>query len=767
MSRTRQERRRRFRVPMFAKFLIGCLSLAAFLIIGGTYVVRSETQMRSRGTFLQKSVRRLGGYVERVGQGMTGTLEILAVDPELRAALAAPAGEAAAEPAPAPARRAGGPGAAGPGPGPAAAGPAVAGPAAAAGAPAGDAAAAEARARRVEAVGRRMLEQLTAKNALGPDLFGIFSPANELLFTTPKSPLVQAELPQLGAVAQARSGSVFAHRVQMLGGVPYQVSALPIRAARASEQIVGGILIGVRLERYFKEWAEQTDEDVAIRTRPTLLDGLSVLASAWPVDTQRADLARALQPERVFKVKMGQDERDVFRIGDELHDIYSEPYEGYKGLENGVIGRLYMTRSRAQIADPAEHLPWAEILGGIAASLVIALLLAFWVTRPIKQMVRQSRDLLAGDTDLTQRIVVDSTDETADLADNINQVFARVHHLATEVQSAAFQVGASSAEISAASRQMLDGLKDQTLKIESSTTAVTELSASIQQVAGNAQQATNVAEQSSTAVTSAVTRMDQIRTAVDDAAAKMRELGESSKRIGNIVEVIRQISEQTSMLALNASIEAAHAGEQGRGFAVVADEVSSLARRVGQSAKDIEALIQTVKEQTQAAIASMEIGTREVEGGSQLVTSTLTGLGELITVVKDTATAVHEQAVVSDEIARNMDAVRSLASEALHGSEESVVQSERLHELAYELEESIAGFNLDGSKLGSSRPARQAGHAGHAGQAGKSGRDGGDGDGGDGDGGKPGGGEPRRALAAAAEKRQLPARGGGRREASD
>jgi hypothetical protein len=157
---------------------------------------------------------------------------------------------------------------------------------------------------------------------------------------------------------------------------------------------------------------------------------------------------------------------------------------------------------------------------------------------------------------------------------------------------------------------MLTGLKDQTLKIESSTTAVTELSASIQTVAGNAAQATQVAEQSSTAVTSAVQRMESIRAAVADAADKMRELGESSKRIGNIVEVIRQISEQTSMLALNASIEAAHAGEQGRGFAVVADEVSSLARRVGQSAKDIEALIQTVKEQTQAAITSMEVGAR-------------------------------------------------------------------------------------------------------------------------------------------------------------
>jgi twitching motility protein PilJ len=178
----------------------------------------------------------------------------------------------------------------------------------------------------------------------------------------------------------------------------------------------------------------------------------------------------------------------------------------------------------------------------------------------------------------------------------------------------------------------------------------------------------------------------------------MRELGESSKRIGNIVEVIRQISEQTSLLALNAAIQAAQAGEQGRGFAVVADEVSLLAQRAGQSAKDIEALIQTIKEQTSAAVASMEKGTTEVDSGTQLVSATLGDLGRLMGVVRDTAQAVQEQAVVSDEIARNMDAVQKIASEVLTGSEESVVQAERLHELAFQLEESIGGFNLDSAK---------------------------------------------------------------------
>jgi methyl-accepting chemotaxis protein len=453
-----------------------------------------------------------------------------------------------------------------------------------------------------------------------------------------------------------------------------------------------------------QEYADQTDDIPDRRYRPMLADGMTMYATALPGTP--GDVARALQPDRLVEVTVGEDKRQVIRLKENDYDFYAEELDGYKGADAVTIGKLYITHSRADVVDHANELPWKEILAGIGLSVLIASGLAYWVTRPINQMVRQSRDLLAGDTDLTQRIKVTSADETADLADNINQVFARVHTLASGVQNAAFQVGASSAEISAASREMLGGLKDQTLKIESSSTAVTELSASIQQVAGNAARATHVAEQSSTAVNSAVMRMDQIRTSVDDAAAKMRDLAESSKRIGNIVEVIRQISEQTSMLALNASIEAAHAGEQGRGFAVVADEVSSLARRVGQSAKDIEALIQTVKEQTQAAITSMEHGTREVGNGTQLVTSTLTGLGQLITVVKDTATAVQEQAMVSDEIARNMDAVRGIATEVLSGSEESVVQAQRLHELAFELEESIDGFNLDGTKLvGAPRPA--------------------------------------------------------------
>jgi len=124
--------------------------------------------------------------------------------------------------------------------------------------------------------------------------------------------------------------------------------------------------------------------------------------------------------------------------------------------------------------------------------------------------------------------------------------------------------------------------------------------------------------------------------------------------------------------------------------------VSSLAKRVGQSAKDIEDLIATIKEQTAEAVRAMNTGTSEVESGTAKVTATLENLKHIIDVVQSTAGAVQEQAIASDEIARNMDAVQKIANEVVSSSEEAVIQGEELHKLAIKLESSVRGFNLDG-----------------------------------------------------------------------
>ncbi|HJL49789.1 MAG TPA: HAMP domain-containing methyl-accepting chemotaxis protein, partial [Polyangiaceae bacterium LLY-WYZ-15_(1-7)] len=428
-----------------------------------------------------------------------------------------------------------------------------------------------------------------------------------------------------------------------------------------------------------------------------------VLASVFPEDEQ-GDLGSALQEDAWGEAQEGEDMVAVILHADHMYDFHQdEGVRGYDGNTYGDLGSFFLMRQRDFKAQSfwdrfSSSLSTLLLFAGI--TLVLGWLLAWYITRRIRVLVHATEDLAQGQGDLTKRLHVGSTDdELGQLASNLNAVFAHIHELAAKVQRAAFQVGASSAEISAASRQMLDGAQEQARKTESSTAAVTELSASIQQVAENATEATRVARKSGEDVQSAIGRMQEIRTTVDEAAARIHELGESGKRIGNIVEVIRQISDQTTLLALNAAIEAAHAGEHGKGFAVVADEVSGLANRVGQSARDIEDLIATIKEQTQEAVRAMEAGTTEVEEGTRLVTRTLADLQTLVQVVEDTAHAVSEQAVASDEIARNMDAVQRIAAEVLGSSEEAVDQGEHLHRLAHGLEESVKGFRIEASRL--------------------------------------------------------------------
>lgn len=651
-----KKKKRRF--PMFLKFWVGCSTLAALLIIGGLLVVREETKMKSRGDYLAKHFKRYVEYQAGLGEAVSSVASMMASDSELARALSS------RDPEPVDGES----------------------PAASESDP--------------QTVAERLFERVSGKSGVQPDLLVVFD-TRRLVWASPAASLDSEDIEGLEPVARVRAGQAFFNKVLVLPDRAVQIAGVPVRD-RAG-QVVGGLLLGVDITRYFEQFKEQSDKNPVMQYRLVLVHDGKVAASVVPKEDW-PELNTQLQENQWQTKKEGDYDRSIITTKKGNFDFTKDSVEGFAGVGAGKIADLFLLRSRSNLTDRGPRIPWIELLIGAVLSLLVASVLAAWITRPIKQFVLQSQQMLEGGGDLNQRLEINSRDETADLANNINRVFSRLYTLASEVQSAAFHVGASSAEISAASRNMLGGLQDQTFKIESSTAAVTELSASIQQVASNASDAAVVAEKTNVAVTDAVNRMQQIRGSVEQASNKMGELGESSKRIGHIVEVIRQISEQTSLLALNASIEAAHAGEQGRGFAVVADEVSSLARRVGQSAKDIEALIQTVKEQTSEAIASMEVGTSEVESGTELVTSTLKDLGLLIATVNDTAIAVQEQAEVSDEIARNMDAVQKIASELVTGSEEAVQQGEQLHNLAFELERSVGGFNLDGSPRSGEQP---------------------------------------------------------------
>ena len=550
-------------------------------------------------------------------------------------------------------------------------------------------------------VARRVMDQL--QGSLAPDLLVISDAQGQTYGGAGLRQLDSSDWRGSRLYQDLRGGAFVRAKPAILAKSAYRVSGAPIES---QGRTVGVVLLGQKLDTWFKHVAKRSqNKEPAKQHRISLVeDDDHVVASALPQAMHPVLLKAIKNPVQVQDGSAGPiPVLDMGEFGE--YDFWEWPAIGYREAADPATNRLgtyYLVRSRYHRTSKLEQDLYTLLLvfaAGLVIAVIMGYFLAIQITRPLRRYIQATEDLTHGRADLTKRLEVATGDELGVLAHNLNRVFAKIHSLAAGVQRSAFQVNASSGEISAVSRKMLTDVKQQANKVSNSTAAVTELSSSIQQVAENAAEATRTAKQSGEAVTRAIDRLASIRNTVEDAARRIGALGESGKRIGNIVEVIRQISEQTTMLALNAAIEAAHAGEHGRGFAVVADEVSSLAKRTGQSARDIEDLIATIRNQTSEAVHVMEDGTRVVEEGTGLVEATLADLKTLISVIDDTAAAVQEQAIASDEIARNMDAVQSIAEGVVKSTETAVQQSDSLQGLAEDLEQSVKGFRIDPEQL--------------------------------------------------------------------
>jgi len=188
---------------------------------------------------------------------------------------------------------------------------------------------------------------------------------------------------------------------------------------------------------------------------------------------------------------------------------------------------------------------------------------------------------------------------------------------------------------------------------------------------------------------------------VQESAKRIKRLGESSQEIGEIVQLIGDIADRTSILALNASIQAAMAGEAGRGFAVVAEEVERLAVRSADATKRIAALIRTVQSETHEAARAMEDTTREVVSGSALAHAAGQALGEiqgissrLAALIQSISAAAKQQAHGSDTVARAMGDISETTQRAATGARQVAVSVRGLAELADGLRGSVAAFRL-------------------------------------------------------------------------
>lgn len=224
-----------------------------------------------------------------------------------------------------------------------------------------------------------------------------------------------------------------------------------------------------------------------------------------------------------------------------------------------------------------------------------------------------------------------------------------VRSLTTQIGTAVLQVQSSSTELQAAANQQASGAKEQSTAMNEISTTISELLATSRQIAESAKRVSQIAEQTAKgarAGNSTVERAHEsiaaIRRQVDTIVGHMLELGRKSQQIGAVLDIVSELAEQTNILAINATIEAADAGDSGRRFGVVADEIRKLADRVAAAAKEIRTLVDDVRNSVNTTVRATEAGSKAVDTGSTQFTEVAVAFKDIGGLVTNTTEASRE-----------------------------------------------------------------------------------------------------------------------------
>ncbi|MGD0281401.1 MAG: methyl-accepting chemotaxis protein [Dissulfurispiraceae bacterium] len=343
-------------------------------------------------------------------------------------------------------------------------------------------------------------------------------------------------------------------------------------------------------------------------------------------------------------------------------------------------------------------------------SIVAAVLIAVFLTRsivtPLKETVKLSIALASGD--LTAHAESKSRDETGQLLDAMGRMAAKLHNVVADVKTSADSVAAASNQLSAKSDQMSRGVAEQSGRASQIAAASAEMSQTVIDVAKNASniassstETASIAKKGEEIVGISVQEVREIASTVAQSSQLITSLGERSKQIGAIINVIKDIADQTNLLALNAAIEAARAGEQGRGFAVVADEVRKLAERTAKATSEIGQMIGAIQNEVSQAVASMGEATGKVDSGVRDVTSAGEALHRIVksveglqSMVQQVASATEQMSTVSETVSSDVETVAKVANETSASSHEIADSASDLARLASNLKNLVAQFKV-------------------------------------------------------------------------
>ncbi|MBD8708683.1 methyl-accepting chemotaxis protein [Pseudomonas sp. CFBP 13711] len=446
--------------------------------------------------------------------------------------------------------------------------------------------------------------------------------------------------------------------------------------------------------------------------RQELLQSLTLLRRQEPA------LADRIQSP----VSSGLSSLDSFRTDLEtLIGSSQNTITGMQGLPakgNAVVAELYKAQDALQAAlsavlEQRVKDKSAERTAMLAMFAIAGLLLIYAFSGIYSAMRRAMEDMLSATRriaqgDLTARVNVAGKDEMADIGTGLNHMVQAFGESLAQVERSSSSVSDAATRLSASIDRAKVSMNAQQGETEQVATAINEMTASVADVAQNTEGAARAAEQASQASGKGLGVMQQTRQTiealageVDLSAQKVAALALHSQEIGGVIEVIRNIADQTNLLALNAAIEAARAGEQGRGFAVVADEVRTLASRTQNSTAEIQRIIQQLQLATSAAVEQMKAGKDRAQDcltSADQTSSSLNAINEgvesIVGMNTQIASAAVQQHAVSEDINRNVTEIRNGTFMLMEGIEDNAVTADELSLLAGELRTVVGRFKL-------------------------------------------------------------------------
>ncbi|EEG07211.1 methyl-accepting chemotaxis protein [Pseudogulbenkiania ferrooxidans] len=408
--------------------------------------------------------------------------------------------------------------------------------------------------------------------------------------------------------------------------------------------------------------------------------------------------------EKLLQIRQG--ENFVFEADGFTHFFFP-----VKIGDTGQFWSLGVSIPSAAITAPALKLRNSAILIGVLALIAIIAILALVVgalTRPLNQLADTMEQLASGQGDLTARIAIANRDEIGRTATAFNRFIDSLHGMFVGVREQSHAVAEAAARLTASAGQVEQASAAQSDTASATAAGVEQVSTSVQHIADSAGRAEELARQTGSITDQSVVTVKRVAAEIDSMtgdmhalAERMGALGSRSEEVSSIVRVIRDIADQTNLLALNAAIEAARAGEQGRGFAVVADEVRNLAGRTAEATLEIGRIVEAIGRETRDAVREVDgsreravssVGVAQAADGSMQQVSHCSQ--QLVGNIVDIAAATREQSSASAEIARHVEQISAMAQSNRDVVQEVSAAAEQLHTLSANLEQLVGHFRL-------------------------------------------------------------------------